>query len=431
MRQVTAALIGAGLRGAETYAGYARMHPDELKIVAVAEPDRERREKAARVHQIPKERQYEDGAELLAKEKMADCVLVCTQDKMHYEAVITALEKGYHVLCEKPMSPDAEEIVQMGALASRYGKILSICHVLRYSPFFVKIKELLDGGRIGTLVSIQHMEEVGYWHHAHSFVRGNWRRAEESSPMILAKCCHDMDILLWLVGSNCTGVSSYGGLRHFKEEQAPEGAPLYCMDGCPHRDSCPYYAPRFYLEHKKAVEDDLIRAVSTDISPEAVLEKLKKGPYGRCVFHCDNTVVDHQTVTLQFENGTDVSMGMCAFTKDCKRQINLMGTHGQITGDMDKSEIRLYDFATGNTEIIQLNAPAKGHNGSDAAMMKEFTALVAADGRAERRTDAAVSIESHLMALAAEESRITGAAIDFVQYKEELYNRCRDTGRDG
>ena len=204
MKKVTSILIGAGIRGGYVYSQYALDHPDEFQVVAVAEPDKERRELFAAKHHIPAELCFESYEELLKKEKMADCAMVCTQDKMHYEPVVMAMEKGYHVLCEKPMSPDKKEIIKMGEMAKKYNRILSVCHVLRYSPFFSKLKELLEAGRIGRLMTIQHMEEVGYWHHAHSFVRGNWRNSEESSPMILQKCCHDMDILSWLLGSRCS-----------------------------------------------------------------------------------------------------------------------------------------------------------------------------------------------------------------------------------
>ena len=188
MKKVTSILIGAGLRGGYVYSQYALDHSDEFQVVAVAEPDKERRELFAAKHHIPAEMCFESYEELLEKDKMADCAMVCTQDKLHYEPVVMAMEKGYHVLCEKPMSPDKEEIIRMGAMAKKYNRILSVCHVLRYSPFFSKLKELLEEGRIGRLMTIQHMEEVGYWHHAHSFVRGNWRNSEESSPMILQKC---------------------------------------------------------------------------------------------------------------------------------------------------------------------------------------------------------------------------------------------------
>lgn len=419
MRQVTAVLIGAGLRGSEAYASYALNYPCELKIVAVAEPDEERRRIFSKKHDIPKDKQFVSYKELLGEEPMADCALVCTQDTMHYEPVMKALGLGYHVLCEKPMSPNEAEIMKMGQMAEKAGRILSICHVLRYSPFFVQIKKMLNEGKVGRLMNIQHIEEVGYWHHAHSFVRGNWRNAEESSPMILAKCCHDMDILLWLTDSHCREISSSGQLSYFKKENTPPGAPHYCMDGCIHRDTCPFYAPKFYLEHKRALVDNLSRAVSVDVSKEAVLEKLKTSPYGRCVFQCDNTVVDQQTVNITFDNDVHVSFDMCAFTYDCKRKINLMGTHGQIIGDMEEGNIVYHDFITGNQETIHINAPSEGHGGSDAAMMKEFVALVASDGKKEGKTNAADAVESHLMSLAAERSRVERRTINFNQYKKE------------
>ncbi len=423
MKQMTAVVIGAGLRGGYVYSAYALDYPDELKVVAVAEPDEARRKEFAFKHRIPETMQFKNYEDLLEKEKMADCALVCTQDTMHYKPVVGALERGYHVLCEKPMSPDGKEIIKMGEMAEKYDRILSICHVLRYSPFFVKIKSLLDEGKVGRLMSIQHIEEVGYWHHAHSFVRGNWRKAEESSPMILQKCCHDMDILLWLVQSHCKKVSSFGALTYFSEDNAPEGAPARCLEGCPHRDECPFYAPAFYLGHPKAVEDGLIYAVTPDIRKESVIRALKTGPYGRCVFHCDNTVVDHQVVNLEFENQVSVSFMMSAFTKNCARQINLMGTKGQIRGNMESGIIEVCDFVSGITDTIHLNTSPKGHSGSDMSMMKEFVQLVR-DEKGSGKTSAAISVESHLMALAAEESRVGKATVDFQAFKKELFYSC-------
>lgn len=415
MKQVTSILIGAGLRGGYVYSQYALDHPDEFKVVAVAEPDRERREIFAAKHGIPKELQFESYETLLEQEKMADCAMVCTQDQMHYEPVVLAMKKGYHVLCEKPMSPDKEEIRLMGEMAKKYDRILSVCHVLRYSPFFSKLKELLEEGRIGRLMTIQHMEEVGHWHHAHSFVRGNWRNAEESSPMILQKCCHDMDILLWLADSRCEKISSFGELSYFTEKNAPENAPAYCLDGCVHRDDCPFYAPRFYLEHPRAEEDGFVYAVTDQADPEHVLNALKKGPYGRCVFHCDNTVVDHQSVDIKFENQVTASFLMTAFTQQCARRIRLMGTKGEIKGDMEAGIIEVIEFVTGTKETIELHTPAKGHSGSDMSMMRDFVRMVG-EGR-KGKTDAAVSVESHLMALAAEESRLKEQVINFAEYR--------------
>lgn len=420
MKQVTSILIGAGLRGGHVYSQYALEHPDEFKVLAVAEPDRERREEFAAKHQIPEELRFSTYEELLSKDKMADCAMVCTQDQMHCEPVVLAMEKGYHVLCEKPMSPDKGEIVKMGEYSRKYARILSVCHVLRYSPFFTKLKSLLEEGRIGRLMSIQHIEEVGYWHHAHSFVRGNWRNAEMSSPMILQKCCHDMDILLWLADSRCKRISSFGALTYFKEENAPKGAPPYCMDGCAYRDDCAFYAPRFYMEHPKAEEDGLVYAVTGKADPEHILSALQKGPYGRCVFHCDNTVADHQTVNIEFENEVTASFLMTAFTKQCARRIRLMGTRGEMKGDMEQGTIEIADFTSGMTEKIRLHTPTKGHGGSDRSMMRDFVRMIG-EGK-QGKTDAAVSVESHLMALAAEESRVEGRSIDFSDYVRQIIN---------
>lgn len=420
MKPVTSILIGAGLRGGYVYSQYALDYPNEFKIVAVAEPDPDRRAIFSKKHNIPKEFQFKSYKDLLKKDKIADCAMVCTQDQMHFEPVITALKKGYHVLCEKPMSPYKDEIIKMGKVAKEYDRILSICHVLRYSPFFSKIKALLVENKIGRLMTIQHIEEVGYWHHAHSFVRGNWRNSEESSPMILQKCCHDMDILLWLADSSCKKISSFGNLSYFSKENAPDGAPPYCMDGCAHYDECPFYAPRFYLEHSKAIEDGLIYAVTDYTDSEHIIGALKKGPYGRCVFHSDNTVVDHQTVEIEFCNQVTASFLMTAFTNKCARRIRLMGTKGEIKGDMEAGIIEVTEFINGTNEIIKLHTPTKGHSGSDMNMMKDFVRIIG-EGR-KGKTNADISVESHLMALAAEEARLNDVVVDFKQY----INRCTE-----
>lgn len=409
MKQVTAIVAGAGRRGRKAYASYALDNPNELKIVGVAEPDEEKREAFREEHNIPGENCFKSWEELLSQPKMADCVLICTMDNMHYGPVKMAAEKEYHILCEKPMSSDREELEDMARIARESGKVFSICHVLRYSPFFSELKRLLDAGAIGEFVSVQHIESVGFWHQAHSFVRGNWRNSEESSSMILQKCCHDMDILLWLTGSHCKRVSSFGSLMHFKEENAPQGAPMYCMDGCPHRNECPYFAPKFYLEHKYG--RGFANAFTQDTGREGILKALKNGPYGRCVYHCDNNVVDHQVVNLEFENGVTANMTMCAFTNEMERVINLMGTRGQIRGNMEKNYIEVMDFVTGHTYKIELSVSESGHSGSDSMLMKEFTALVAADGKGKSRSSAEEAVESHLIALAAEESRLKNGAM--------------------
>ncbi len=406
MKQVTAILIGAGNRGAEAYASYALKFPGELSFVGVAEPRKDRREEFARKHKIEDRYALADWKELLAFPRLADCVLICTQDQLHVEPMKRAMELGYDILCEKPISPSKEELLMLKKETASYPGLISVAHVLRYSPFFRKIKEIIQSGVLGQLVNIQHMESVGYWHMAHSFVRGNWANSKESCPMILAKCCHDFDILLYLVEKPCKRVSSFGRLSHFTPENAPEGAPLRCTDGCMHKDNCPFFAPRFYEEHPQAAAGGFRKVVAMGERREDLLEALQTGPYGRCVYHCHNDVVDHQVVNLEFEGGITASVTMCAFTNLCERTITIQGTRGELQGRMEEDRIQVVDFVTGNKSVYELNTPKTGHSGSDAAMMKELVSLISTQRQSESVSKAIEAIDSHLIAFAAEESRI-------------------------
>lgn len=419
-KKITAALIGAGQRGAGAYAPYALSHPDEIGFVAVADSDTERRERFGQEHGISIQNSYSSWEELLEGPKLADAVIICTQDKMHFEPTLRALEKGYHVLLEKPMSPDPGECLTMGEYAEKYNRVFSICHVLRYTDFFATIKQLITDGRIGKLVSVVHVENVEHRHQAHSFVRGNWRDANESSPMILAKSCHDMDILQWLVDDECIKVSSFGSLTHFHKENAPHGAPKRCLDGCPVQDECPYYAPKMYIERDDWVGAVLRTVVSNDTSDEGMMKALKDGPYGRCVYHCDNNVVDHQVVNLEFANGATVAFTMSAFTNEGGRSVKIMGTQGQIRADMEKNVIEVTSFIKRKTETIHLEVDAAGHGGGDTGIMRDFIRLVRNDGKEKGVTGAKESVQSHLIAFAAEKSRVEGRVIHMAEYILEL-----------
>lgn len=424
MKKITAVLIGAGQRGLDAYGPYALQYPNEFQIIAVADPMEERRKEAQRLHQIKSEYCFADWKELLAKEKLADAALICTQDRMHFEPTVKALEGGYHVLLEKPMSNNPKECIWMGEYAKKYNRAFTICHVLRYTPFYTAIKEILDSGKIGTVVSMQQIENVAYWHQSHSFVRGNWRNSKESSPMILQKSCHDMDIILWLMESKCKKISSFGSLMHFNEKNAPKGAPKRCLDGCGHRDECPYYVADIYLngENSKAPEE-LKRVVSNDTSMEGLIKALETGPYGRCVYHCDNDVVDHQVVNMEFENGSTASFTMCAFTANGGRTLKIMGTKGQIMADFEQNKIETETFLAGNKELIIVNTSVNGHGGGDMQIMKGFLAQIRSEGTYKGKSSAETSVESHLMALAAEESRLTGKMIDLEEF---LKNGCKE-----
>jgi predicted dehydrogenase len=366
-------------------------------------------------HAIPSEGQYENDSEILKQPKLADACFICTQDHFHYVPAMKAMELGYHVFLEKPMAVDPKECIELGKAADKNHVHLMIGHVLRYTPFFSTIKRLLTEGRIGQLVSIQHNENVGYWHQAHSFVRGNWGNLAKSSPMILAKSCHDLDLMIWFADSVPKKVSSFGSLSYFNAKNAPKGAPNHCMDGCPEQDKCPYFAPKVYLN----AEDWMKLPVSNDMSDQGLLRALKKGPYGRCVFLCDNDVVDHQVTAIEFENQVTVAFTMTGFTHENTRSIKLMGTLGEIRGHMDKNEIEVYQFGKQKPEIIIPQTIDAGHGGGDFGIMKAFSALVESGAGTDLTSDK-VSVESHLLAFAAEKSRIERKTIDFAKYVSSL-----------
>ncbi|PTX58490.1 oxidoreductase family protein [Melghirimyces profundicolus] len=413
MKQVKAIVLGAGDRGTRAYAPYALQFPHELKIVGVADVNEERRKQFADLYRLEDGACYARWEDLLQRPRVADVAIITTQDRIHYAPTMKALERGYHVLLEKPMSPDPRECIRMEQKATESGKLLTICHVLRYTPFWTAIKRVIDEGRIGDVVSVQLNENVGYQHIAHSFVRGNWRRSDLSSPMILAKSCHDLDILAWVIGVPCERISSFGSLTHFTEEHAPKGAPNRCLDGCPAESRCPYYAPRFYLGEGR----EWARKITDDFTEEGILEALRMGPYGRCVYHSDNDVVDHQVVNMEFANGATAMLSMCGFTHDITRIVQIMGTKGEIRGNLIQNRFTVYDFLNREQNEIRVHAPKDSHGGGDFGVIRQFLYEVRHYSGKESLTSAKTSVQSHLMAFAAEESRLNrGQAIELGEY---------------
>ena len=422
MKKITALLLGAGMRGAFAYAPYAEKYPHELEFVAVSEPMRERREAFAKRFRIPESHVFSTWEEALAQPRIADVAIICTQDRMHYEPAMKALELGYDVLIEKPMSPSPRECFEMEAAARKNGRLLMICHVLRYTAFWKAVKRVISDGQIGQVVSIQLNENVGYYHIAHSFVRGNWRNAGESSPMILAKSCHDLDLLCWLMDQECVRLSSFGSLMHFTSQNAPEGSAERCTDGCPAEEKCPFSAPRFYLNNP-----DWAKFVTFDESREGILKALREGPYGRCVYRCDNNVVDHQVVNMEFANGATAMFSMCGFTHDVSRSIQIMGTKGEIRGTMEDSKLNVYDFASGEMAVIHVKPGMNGHGGGDEGIVRSFlNAVRNRDADGQNLSSAEEAVKSHLLAFAAEESRLNGGkSIDIRAYKQSLLESMR------
>jgi predicted dehydrogenase len=409
-----AAVIGAGNRGT-VYGRYALKRPHEIQVIAVAEPDEKRRKLYAKQHNIPEEMQFKTGEELLAQPKLCDVLMICTMDRGHFEPTMTALDKGYHILLEKPMSHDPIETVMIAEKVKQTNRILTVCHSMRYHAFYQEIKRLIDENVIGDVMTIQWTENVDFEHYTSSFVRGRWRNSQEASSMILQKSCHDLDAIHWMVGAKCTEVSSFGSLTYFKEENAPEGSTERCTDGCAVEQECPFSAIKIYLNDKTGSRS---KAVSMENTLEARLKGLEEGPYGRCVFRCDNDVVDHQVVNLLFENEVTVAFTMTGFTNKEKRTLKVMGTKGELRGSLRANEIEVNLFS-GKQTTMHVEQEEGGHNGMDFLIMRDFVAQVRR-GDLEGRTPAAESARSHMIAFAAEHSRVTGKTINLDRYIEEM-----------
>jgi predicted dehydrogenase len=416
MAEVTLALVGAGLRG-QTYARHA-VAGGNARIVAVAEADPGRRAAVAAEFGVPADRVYPDWAGLAGAGRIADAAVIATLDRLHHDPAVRLAGLGYHLLLEKPMAPTEAEAADIAAAAVDAGVIVAVCHVLRYTPYTKLVTRLLADGRIGRLMSVQHLEPVGWWHAAHSFVRGNWRRTDESGPMLLTKSCHDIDWLVHVVGEVPSRVSSFGSRGHFRAEERPAGAADRCVD-CPLEAECPYSAKRLYLGCLAAPERHFwpLGAVTADLTEAGVLEALRTGPYGRCVYASDNDVVDHQVVAMEFPSGATGTFTMSAFTKMEHRRTQLMGTHGSLDGD--GRTVRLVDFRTGHEEVFDSAADggpsaSDGHGGGDEGLIAAFLAAVAAGDPGLLSSDATASLATHRVVWAAERSRLSGETVRLI-----------------
>jgi predicted dehydrogenase len=411
---VSMALIGAGQRGTYAYGPFALDSPTELRFVAVAEPRPERRRRFAQVHGIPPARQFSSWQDLLDTPRLADAALIATPDRLHHAPAVAALESGYHVLVEKPMATAVADLTNLVATADRHDRLLQVCHVLRHTPFFEVLHEAVTSGGLGDIVTVSHRENFVYWHMAHSFVRGNWSRTEESAPMILAKACHDFDIISWNLMDPVIRLQSFGSLMHFRPEQAPAGAPARCTDGCPAAEDCPFEATRVYLN--ESLTGWPVHVITDDLSPAGRLAALQDGPYGRCVYRCDNDVVDHQVVVMGLTSGATVSMTVQGHSHEEGRTMRYDGTRGTLRAKFGlRSEIEFHDHVTGRRSLLPIPPAQSGHGGGDFGVLRAFLAAVRGD--ASSITTARGVLESHLLALAAEQSRLTGEPIDMDDFR--------------
>lgn len=406
-KPVTSIVIGAGSRG-NTYGNYALEYTDELDIVGVAEPIAIRNERFSKKHDIKEKHRFVSWEQIFEQPKFADAVIISTPDKLHYGPCMKALEMGYDVLLEKPISPSEKECRDILKLAKKTGRIVGVCHVLRYAPYFEQLKAIVSGKLIGDLISIQHLEPIGYQHMAHSYVRGNWHNSKETTPIILAKSCHDLDILRWLVGDSCEKIAAFGDQKWFVRKNAPKGSTPRCTDGCAVESECPYSALRLYYRnrHWTYVFDFPEDKKKHDAF---ILDQLRNTNYGRCVYRMDNDQPDHYVSSMQFKNGVTANFSMEAFTSDHGRKTRLMGAMGDVVGDMDKFVHT--DFRTGKQSEWNVHRDVKdynghGHGGGDWRLVKNWLQAISKGDPSLLTSTIDASVESHIMGLMAEKSRL-------------------------
>ena len=411
---ITVAIIGCGGRGCRTYGRLIRdSFADKFKVVALCDIN-------PSVLNLQKEKLGIDPENTFLNEqdffsrKRADLLIVATQDRDHARMTLAGMKLGYDVLVEKPLSSSEEECLELLKVQKETGRKVMVCHVLRYAPAYAKVEEILNSGVIGRVVSITALEQVNYVHYAHSFVRGNWHSEKETSPMILAKCCHDLDLIQHYAGSGCASVSSFGDLTWFKPENAPDSHAERCID-CEHIDTCPYSAKQIYLDNWKKNPGYVFSSIMTyphPLNEEEILNGLRTGKYGRCVYGGYNDVVDHQMVSMLFDNGVTATLTMMAFTGNGGRDIRIFGTHGDIhfSEDTDTLDLFVHGVKWDKWKLSDLiKCEAGSHAGGDYMLIKDLYEVMS--GQKEAPTSLEESVESHLIGIAAEKSRHSGGKL--------------------
>jgi predicted dehydrogenase len=419
MKRLKIAGIGCGGRTL-TYCEIAGTMPERYQVVAAADPNPVRVEKIRQVSRNPEFRGFDSDKSILAVDRLADIMIIGTQDAYHVEPCIAAMEKGYDILLEKPIATSIDEVVRLEKIATKLGRKVLVCHVLRYTPFYCKVKEIVESGMLGDIISLNATEGVGHWHQAHSFVRGHWGVAEQCTPMIIAKSCHDLDIIRWVVDRPCRSVSSSGALTYFTKKNMPAGAPKRCTEGCPVGTTCPYNALRYATQHRGWL--GWVYDHAQDASLEQITEWLSKSPWGRCVYQCDNTAVDHQTVSLLFEGDVTATFTMTAF--EAGRNLEIFGTKARLHGgEFVKSQagadIIVIEHEGGVTKYntVEMVGGYSGHGGGDPALVLSLYDEMMKERPDEMRSSLTKSVESHLMGFAAEEARITGRTVDLARLR--------------
>lgn len=371
-------------------------------VVAVADPRPSARKAIAEMHGLSRDQQFESWQELLSKPRLADILINATMDRDHVDSACKAMELGYDMLLEKPSATNLADVRKIDQVRKETGRIVSVCHSLRHNSVYERVNDILRAGTIGEIVSLDQLEAVEHIHQSHSFVRGNWGNESRSTFMLLAKSCHDIDIIASLIPRECTRVSSFGSLTYFRPENAPAGSPTYCVDGCPVEAECPYHAMKIYGTGDRWKG----HAGLGDLNREQIRARLHESPFGLCVFKTDNDVVDHQVVSMEFEGGVTATFTMTAFTPWGGRYLRVHGTKGYLEAKIDQRTIDVWEFWADNRQThIEIPAESGTHGGGDGRLLQNLISAVAERDESRIRTGTAESLRTHSIVFAAEQSR--------------------------
>jgi predicted dehydrogenase len=412
-KPITAITLGAGARG-NVYGRYALEFPNEIKIIGVAEPIPFRNQRYAKLHSIDNSNRFNTWEDVFKRPKFADAIIITTPDHLHYEPCMQALKLGYDVLLEKPVAQTIKQCQEIENLATKNGRIVAVCHVLRYAPYFVKMRQIVQSGTIGDVVSVQHLEAIEHIHMSHSYVRGNWHNSKASTPIILAKSCHDLDILRWVIGKHCKQIFAMGDLKYFRKENRPVNAAKRCLD-CSIEAQCIFSAKRIYLTNRSWLYVMDLPEYKT-LHEDFITNELKTTNYGRCVFDMENDQPDHYITAIEFDDNITASFSMEAFTSYGNRHTRIMGTKGDIVGNMETMTIT--DFLTRKKTTWDASNIADleeykhaGHGGGDWRLMRDFVHAVSKQDHSLLVSTISESMESHIMGFKAEESRASKKAV--------------------
>lgn len=426
---VRIALIGAGNRGQGAYGDYGLAMPQRAKFVAVVEPNDEKRNAMGEQHKIPMERRFKTIPEFFANPPSdIEACIIATLENIRIEPLREAMKHNWHIVVEKPLGRNVEEFLQVYDMAKDYPQICLVCHQLRMTPGYVWLKRLIDSGRYGRIMSIQHSENVCFEHYAHSFVRGNFRN-ERLAPMLLAKSCHDLDLLSYFIGKPAVRVSSFGSLKYFTPENRPADAPDFCIQNCPHGDTCPYNAVRFYFD--PTLYDSYFRSMNAyPYNADRMREVLSTTNYGRCVFACDNNVVDSQSVQIEYEGGINVNFMMTAhnacYHRMDRRLTKISMTNGELLFDLDQTKITAHSFWPNSCEELSFPIPTGDHAGGDRWIMDAFTGAILSGDRSNLVCQIKSSFDGHMLVFAAEKARLTHQVVEVPAFADEIRAKLKN-----